>query len=99
MVAGGLFDYLPDRFLVIVLETIFHHLLAAGGIFLFTNIADGNLYRPLMRYAVDWHLIERSEADLRSLCQASSIPADCMKIERDESQLTWIVRLRKPAAA
>lgn len=99
VVAGGLFDYIPDRLLTLVLETIFHHLLISGGTLLFTNIADGNVFRPLMSYAVNWQLIERSEKEVRDLCHAASIPAEVIEIERDESQLTWIVKLRKPLAA
>lgn len=98
VVAGGLFDYIPDRLLTLVVNTVFNHLLAPGGTFLFTNIADGNLFRPLMSYAVNWRLIERSETLIRDLCQASSVPEGCFEIERDESQLTCIVRLRRPTS-
>lgn len=96
VVAGGLFDYIPDRLLTLVLETVYHQLLASGGQFFFTNIAQGNLFRPLMSYAVNWQLIERSEMDIRNLCLDSSIPESCIDIERDESQLTWIVKVDKP---
>ncbi len=96
VVAGGLFDYIPDRLLKLILETVYHQLLAPGGEFFFTNIADGNLFRPLMSYAVNWQLIERSEVEIHRLCHESAIPEELVHIERDESQLTLIVRLNKP---
>lgn len=99
IVAGGLFDYIPDRLVSAVLEVIFHHLLLPGGAFLFTNIAEGNVFRPLMTYAVDWKLIERSEAEIYGLCHSSRIPNSCISTMRDESHLTWIVRIERPLAA
>ncbi|WP_419805036.1 class I SAM-dependent methyltransferase [Terriglobus sp.] len=95
IVAGGLFDYIPDRLLRHVLKGMYRDLLAPGGAMLFTNIDEGNPFRPLMTYAVDWELIERSREAIRALCEESSIPAECVEFEREESQLTWIVRLRK----
>lgn len=96
VVAGGLFDYLPDRLAVAVLKTVFHYLLAPGGTFFFTNIANGNPFRPLMSSAVSWPLIERSQVDLQKLCAAGSVDATWTTINRDESALTFLIHLRKP---
>ena len=52
-----------------------------------------------MTYAVDWKLIERSETELYARCHASRIPKSCISMARDESQLTWIVRIQKPISA
>ncbi len=95
IVAGGLFDYVPDRLLKHVLKSLYRKLLAPGGTLLFTNINVGNPYRPIMTYAVDWQLIERSEANIGELCTESLVPSECVQIVRDESQLTWIVSLSK----
>ncbi len=96
IVAGGLFDYLPDRLLTHVMKGLYCDCLSPGGTFLFTNIGEGNPFRPLMTYAVDWRLIERSEEAIRHLCAISSIPLGCVECQREESQLTWIVRVGKP---
>lgn len=42
---------IPDGLLTLVLQTVFHYLLAPAGEFFFTNIADGNSFRPLMSCA------------------------------------------------
>ena len=65
ILAGGLFDYLPDRHAGYLLEQAYAQL-APGGILFFTNIAEGNPYRPLIEYVGDWFLLERSAADLRA---------------------------------
>ena len=38
---------------------IAHHLLAPGGLFFFTNIAEGSPYRPLADYFGDWRDLEK----------------------------------------
>ena len=49
VVAGGLFDYLPDRLAVSVLRQLRNRLLRAGGLLLFTNIGSGNPYQAWIR--------------------------------------------------
>ena len=45
ILAGGLFDYLTDRFITRTLAEAWDTLLAPGGRIVFTNIATGNPYR------------------------------------------------------
>ena len=66
VVAGGLFDYLPDRWAVATLSRG-RELLVPGGRMLLSNIAGGNPFRPWIEYLADWWLIERDEADVLRL--------------------------------
>ena len=49
VLAGWLFDYLTDGACVRVPRCLYEAL-AGGGTFLFTNIAEGNYFRPWMEY-------------------------------------------------
>jgi len=92
IVAGGLFDYLSDRAIVILLRTISQSLFTPGGILLFTNIAAGNPWRPLMEYGSNWILIERSEGHIGELCLEAGIAASSVSITREATGLTLIVK-------
>jgi len=91
VMAGGLFDYLDDRAASLLIRMITDRLLAPGGVFFFTNIAEGNPYRPLIEYFGDWFLIERSEDDIRRLCKG----AGEVTIKREASGLTHIIEVRR----
>ena len=95
VLAGGLFDYLSDRAVTSILRTVFHGLLEADGVCMFTNILSGNSFRPWMEYAVNWKLIERSGAQLMELCKQAGIPEKCVGVATDDSRLALIVRIRK----
>jgi extracellular factor (EF) 3-hydroxypalmitic acid methyl ester biosynthesis protein len=99
VVGGGLFDYLPDALAIRLLREVFRRCVADDGLFLFTNIASGNPYRPWMAYMGSWHLIERSEDDLVNLCLRASIPRDAISLSKDATRLAWLIELRKPAFA
>jgi SAM-dependent methyltransferase len=95
ILAGGLFDYLSDRFIVRTLEESWHQLLAPGGRMLFTNIARGNPFRVWLEYLANWRLIERSEEEILGLCEAAGIPNEPLLI-RDATGLAIVAELRKP---
>lgn len=90
---GGLFDYLPDRALARILAVIHTSLLRPGGLCLFTNIAAGNRFRPLMHHLVDWPLIERDEAGLAALWAGLGRPADRLSITREATGLTLLATI------
>jgi SAM-dependent methyltransferase len=91
VLAGGLFDYLPDRAATLLIRTVAERLLAPGGSFFFTNIAQGNPYRPLIEYFGDWFLIERSEEDIRQLCREAILPDEAVTIRREETGLALLI--------
>ena len=90
--AGGLFDYLPNKIATLVLRYAREHLLASGGRILFTNIGDPNLYKPWMEHLADWMLIHRSEADLRQLCVEAGFSDAAVTIARERTGLTFVVQ-------
>ena len=73
VVAGGLFDYLPDRAATILLRRVFGRLLAADGGMLFTNIATGNPYRCWIEDMGAWKLIERTDDQIHALLDAAGL--------------------------
>jgi len=94
VLAGGLFDYLSDRFIARTLSDAWNDLLAPGGRIVFTNIARGNPFRVWLEYLADWKLIERSEEDITAICQAAAIPVAPVLI-RDATSLAIVATLRK----
>lgn len=99
VVAGGLFDYLPDRWIELMVGEIWRHLLNPEGVLFFTNIAAHNPYRVWMEYLADWSLIERTEGDVEELCRKAGVAAGAVSVTRDETRLTLIVRVSKPATS
>lgn len=93
VIAGGLFDYIPDRLASLVLRMIYTRLLKPSGRCLFTNLGNSNMFLPWMNYAVNWNLLERSELQLREVCTQAGIPQSRVSIETDESGMTYIVRV------
>jgi len=94
VLAGGLFDYLPDRHAGYLLEQIYA-LLAPGGVLFFTNIAEGNPYRPLIEYVGDWFLIERTRDMLFELAEVAGVPPGAVRVARDESGLAFLIEVRR----
>jgi hypothetical protein len=94
ILAGGLFDYLSDRFIVRTLHDAWHDLLAPGGSIVFTNIGSGNPFRVWMEYLANWRLLERSEQDVVRLCREADIPVE-PALSRDGTGLAIIATLRK----
>jgi extracellular factor (EF) 3-hydroxypalmitic acid methyl ester biosynthesis protein len=89
IVAGGLFDYLPDRWAVGTLAAAREQLGPGGRMFL-SNIARGNPFRPWIEYLADWWLIERDEADLQRLLGQAGFDADQARLSRDSTGLALI---------
>ena len=92
MLAGGLFDYLSDRFITRTLTDAWQ-MLAPGGRIVFTNIAVDNPYRVWIEYMADWKLIERSESDLAALCRTAGVPAP--QLIRDATSLAIVATVVK----
>jgi extracellular factor (EF) 3-hydroxypalmitic acid methyl ester biosynthesis protein len=98
VVAGGLFDYLPDRAATILLRRVFGRLLAADGGMLFTNIAAGNPYRCWIEYMGAWTLIERTDDQIHALLDAAGLAHVPARLSRDATGLALLVELGSLAA-
>jgi extracellular factor (EF) 3-hydroxypalmitic acid methyl ester biosynthesis protein len=93
ILAGDLFDYLSDRQIVWLLPRLIAAL-GPGGRLCFTNITSGNPDRVWLEYLAGWHLIERSESDIRRLIDASALPAgSSVQITSDLTGLTSLVQI------
>lgn len=90
VVAGGLFDYLPDRWAV---ETLRHArgLLRPRGTLVFSNIVAGNPYRLWIEYLADWFLLERTDGDLLRLLRDAGFDEARTSIRRDGTGLASMV--------
>ena len=93
IVAGGLFDYLPDRWAVATLREC-RRLLAPTGRMLLSNIAAGNPFRPWLEYLADWTLIERHPADLSRLLSGAGFAIEAETIGHDTTGLALIADAR-----
>ncbi len=94
VLAGGLFDYLPNKVATAVLRYAREHLLDPGGQAVFTNIADSNLYRPWMEHMADWMLIHRSQSEVRRLALDAGYADSDVSVEQERTGLTYVVRCR-----
>lgn len=90
IVAGGLFDYLSDRQAEWLLRRC-ARMLAPGGTVFFTNVANPNPYRGWMEYLADWHLIARTEHDVRKLVSSGLGDRAACDVSTDASGLALFV--------
>lgn len=95
VVAGGLFDYLPDRLVCSLTRSVWERLLAPGGRFFFTNLGR-NPYRIWMEYMANWRLIERSEVALRQLVMSACGSDAGFSAVQDPTGLSWLVSVDRP---
>jgi extracellular factor (EF) 3-hydroxypalmitic acid methyl ester biosynthesis protein len=97
VVAGGLFDYLQDRWAIATLSAA-RELVGPGGRVLLSNIATGNPFRPWIEYLADWWLIERQEADVLRLLEQAGFDVERARVTRDSSGLALMAEASIPAA-
>ena len=92
VIAGGVFDYLPERWVTLCARSIWHTLLAPEGELIFTNIRRGNPFRAWLEYLANWPLTERDESDIRRCCAEAGIPPAALQIQIDRTGLALLVR-------
>jgi extracellular factor (EF) 3-hydroxypalmitic acid methyl ester biosynthesis protein len=90
---AGIFDYLSDR-ICKRLMNIFYAMLKPGGLLIGTNVDASNPARNGMEYLLEWHLIYRSQAQLRALFPDDA-PAGSARIGSDETGLNHFIEVRK----
>ena len=95
-IAGGVFDYLPDRWVTLSARNIWHTLLAPGGQFVFTNIKRGNVFRVWLEYLANWELRERDETEVLRCCAEADIPISAVQIQVDGTGLALLVKCQRP---
>lgn len=90
--AGGLFDYLPDGIIGMILNRL-SPLVAEGGEILFTNIAEGNPFKCWIETMANWKLIYRTRQDMERMLEL--IPFKEKSVYREPTQLAYIARAVK----
>jgi len=93
VLCGGLFDYLPDRLISRLLWQI-SGAVAADGYIAFTNISDRNPFRVWIENLANWHLIHRSEDQMREIVREAGTEPGRLVIERDATGLTLLCRIQ-----
>jgi len=94
VVAGGLFDYLDDKWAKKTLGPVLNDWLLPGGKLFFTNLATKNPFRLWMRCLVDWNVIERTEQDLVDLVTSVRATGVGVEVERDRTTLALMATVR-----
>jgi extracellular factor (EF) 3-hydroxypalmitic acid methyl ester biosynthesis protein len=97
VLAGGLFDYLPDRAARLVAGKAMTRLCKPGGLFYFSNIGTGNPYRSWAEYVSDWVLIERDEPGIRRLLDDCHPLIGGIRIHRDPTGLSLLTHVQRTA--
>ena len=95
VLAGGLFDYLPDRAAQFVVGKAMTRLCKPGGWFYFSNIGRGNPYRCWAEYVSDWVLIERDEPGIRRLLDNCRALVGDIRIHRDPTGLSLLTHVQR----
>lgn len=91
---GGLFDYVPDRALSMILRRS-APLLADGGSILFSQVSTANPDRTMMDWVCDWRLIERDEDDLRRLIDLAGLTGLTTRMWRETSGVAILCELSR----
>jgi hypothetical protein len=99
VIAGGVFDYLPDRGVTLSLQSMWQTLLASEASLIFTNIKRGNPFRVWLEYLASWELTERDEDDILTSCRESGIPQSAVRVATDRTGLALLVTCQRPHAA
>jgi SAM-dependent methyltransferase len=94
---GGLFDYIPDRIISLVLKKS-RSLLAPGGEIMFSQVSRDNPDRVFMKWFGDWELIERDESQLRDLCLRTGFQETHIRMKREHTNCAIICRLSSQPA-
>jgi extracellular factor (EF) 3-hydroxypalmitic acid methyl ester biosynthesis protein len=97
VLAGGLFDYLPDRVARLVIGKALTRLCKPGDVLYFSNIGMGNPYRCWAEYVSDWVLIERDEPGIRRLFDDAHALIGDIRIHRDPTGLSLLTHIKRKA--
>jgi hypothetical protein len=96
----GLFDYIPDRFLVPMLAGLRDSLNRDG--VLYVAFKDANRYdKTEYQWHVDWHFFQRTEDDCRELMRRAGFDGDSLEMTRCQTGviMNFIGRVRRPSVA
>jgi SAM-dependent methyltransferase len=93
IVTGGLFDHISDKHASFFLKHALNKLLKKDGILFFANAVEGNPFRVWMEYLANWTLNYRSESNIADLLQSAGYSDNSIEIKKDETGLTFFVKV------
>lgn len=93
IVFGGLFDYLDERAIRLLLKIAFDKLLQPGGRILFTNLSTNSTYDVWLEFLASWHMTYRTRAKIVELVTSANIPEDHLSIELDATGLSLLCEI------
>lgn len=94
LICSGLFDYLSDEAATAMLR-LFWERLAAGGLLLVGNFAEGNPTRAYMEWIGNWYLTYRTHSDLERLAVRAGIPRGTFSLGSEALGVDLILTARK----
>ena len=92
--SAGLFDYLPDR-TCLHLMNIFYDWVSPGGLVVATNVEDCKPFRHMLEFVLDWQLIYRGVKHSAALLPQRAA-AESARIIKDPTEVNVFVEVRKP---
>lgn len=96
VLAGGLFDYLPQRYARALIGAAMTLLCRPGGTFYYSNIAAGNPFGAFMELVQDWCLIERAESEIEEDVRAAAgDQLGQLSVRREATGLTFLVEVQR----
>jgi extracellular factor (EF) 3-hydroxypalmitic acid methyl ester biosynthesis protein len=91
---AGLFDYLPDR-TCMQLMNVFYDWLAPGGLLAATNVEDCKPFRNMLEFVLDWHLIYRGMKNSAALLPRRAAAGN-VRIFKEPTEVNVFIEVRKP---
>jgi len=91
VICAGLLDYLSEKWAVRLMKVLYG-LLRPGGLLVAGNFSTANPTRVLMEWAVNWHIIHRSEEEFRNLFEKAGLKGAVIDSEPLGINLFGVVR-------
>lgn len=92
--SAGLFDYMNDKAFLLLLERFKNWLLPGGEIVIGNFNEDNNPSRNYMEIMGDWHLIHRTEAQLKYLAKEAGFLNNQIKVGREEQNVNLFLHIK-----
>lgn len=92
--SAGLFDYLNDKAFLMLLDRFKNWLLPGGEIIIGNYNQDNNPSRNYMEIMGDWHLIHRTEEQLRQLAKEAGFLNKQIKVGREELNVNLFLHIK-----
>ncbi len=93
IVFGGLFDYLDDRAIRLLLKMAFERLLKESGRIVFTNLSTHSTFGVWLEFLASWEMTYRTKNKIFELVEKAEIPTDLLSIKLDSTGLSLLCEI------